>query len=390
MKCKYPGWKEEEGMPESEMTLCFYECLRLLYFLKQPTSHSTPQSIKLSLKTEYVRCQTTRQFQDVLTFFLHLSHPPLSRMWTRHFYDRDSVGEALVWTTGQYKDPLRKVKMIFWAHELWISEETPFLLETLQRAWDLYGHPIYPLPASSDPLQLLGALLSQPPLPTPFPPPSSPSSSECLFNPTNKDIVPSFPSKWSVEQRMCLWYAVRDAVKHKQTERAYRLLASVPRSSIILSEYVGISVKRNVLKQFVQGTLGIQHILCREGGLTWISWPPCAKIEGTDVKWPTGIPVGTLSARRFSIPKHLLPSSPLEPSGSALLQGCSVWQRMLDEAGIDRRASEETGSLVFRDGVQAFEVFYDKVFGTTDIPDEWSTAEKGKSHSVLKESLIRK
>lgn len=315
-------------------------------------------------------------------------------MWTRHFYDRDTVGETLVWLCSQHKDPLRKVKMTFWAHELWISEEVPFLLETLRRAWDVHGHPLYPLPASTDPLTLLGALLVQPVLPTSFPSPSSAPMPALAGKGADKQalVPPALPSKWSMEQRARLWRAVRDGLKHGQTERLYRLLAGVPRSAAILTDYLGIRVRKDVKSAYVSGSLGIQHILCREAGLVWRTWPPQAPPDALVVKWPTGLPVGTLAARRFAIPKHLLPKVPMEPSGFALLGGCQVWQRRLEEAGVDRAASAAAGYLVFRgsDGgssssagsdSSAFEAFYEDVFGTCDIPDEWSETEKAKSHS---------
>lgn len=301
-------------------------------------------------------------------------------MWTRHFYDRDAVGETFVWLYSQHKDPLRKVKMTFWAHELWISEEVPFLLETLRRTWDVHGHPLYPLPVSSDPLVLLGALLVQPVLPTSFPPPFSAPMQAPAISDKPPIVPPTLPSKWSAEQRVRLWRAVRDAVVKRQTERLYRLLAGVPRSAAILTDYLGIRVGKDVKSAYVGGTLGLQHILCREGGLVWKTWPPQAPYEPAVVKWPTGLPVGFLAARRFAIPKHLLPKVPMEPSGFGTLSGCQVWQRLLTEAGVDRAASEAVGYLVFRDGDEAFEAFYDAVFGTTDIPDEWSKAEKAKSH----------
>jgi hypothetical protein len=306
-------------------------------------------------------------------------------MWTRHFYDRDSVAEALIWTTGQIRDPLRKVKMTFWAHELWISEEVPFLLETLRRAWDAHGHPLTPLPASSDPLVLLGALLAQPALPPAFPPPPS----AALMGPLVASKVPTYPTKWSPDQRCLLWKAVRDALKHRQTERLYRLLAGVPRCSAILTDYLSLRLGKDVKAAYVAGTLGLQHILCRHAKLLWVCWPSWTPQEAVAPKWPTGLPIGRLGARRFPIPKHLLPKVPLEPSGFASLHGCGVWQRLLVEAGIDREASEAAGALVFggggggAEGAEAFEAFYEAVFGgfgTTDIPDEWSESEKAKSH----------
>jgi hypothetical protein len=272
--------------------------------------------------------------------------------------------------------------MTFWAHELWISEEVPFLLEIFRRAWDLHGHPLCPLPASSDPQVLLGALLAQPVLPTSFPPPSCGSGATA---PVATATVPTLPSKWTEDQRVRLWRTVRDAIRHRQTERVYRLLVGVPRSAAILTEYLSIRVGKDVKSAYIAGTLGLQHILCRHAGLPWVCWPPLptwVPHEAVVAKWPTGIPVGTLAARRFPIPKHLLPGAPLEPSGFAVLRGCRVWQRLLECEGIDRAASEATGSLVFRGGAEAFEAFYEEVFGATDIPDEWSDVERAKSHPV--------
>jgi hypothetical protein len=195
--------------------------------------------------------------------------------------------------------------------------------------------------------------------------------------------TPAQPAKWTAEQRLCLAIAVADAVKHRRCTRLYRLLAGLPHK--IALQYLG------ALKITVGDDEGFQHVLTNRLGFPWISSDPLLDVGGS-LKWPD-LPVGTLAARRFALPKGLVSKEPLEPSGFGVLGGCRVWQEALDKHGIDREASVAQGRLVFRGSAcgstsnsacnsdDAFEAFYAEFFAD-DIPDEWSATEKAKSHVV--------
>lgn len=289
-------------------------------------------------------------------------------MLTRHFYDRDAVAEALFTVLGQPKDPLRKPKALFWAHELVCSGEEEAARQVLDRVWLALGSPTYPLPSSFSLLEGLAHMLRSPVLPTPYPPPSSASAERAAVRAGALGLkTPAQPAKWTAEQRLCLAIAVKDAVKHRRGVRLYRLLAGLPHK--IALQYLGFP------KTPVGDGEGFQHVLTKRLGFPWISSDPL--LDGGPLKWPD-LPVGTLAARRFALPKGLVSKEPMEPSGFGVLGGCRVWQEALDKHGIDRETSVAQGSLVFRSD-DAFEAFYAEFFAE-DIPDEWSAAEKAKSH----------
>ena len=95
-------------------------------------------------------------------------------------------------------------------------------------------------------------------------------------------------------------------------------------------------------------------------------------------EWPA--PEGTRAARLFALPKHLVATSRLHPTGLDVLTGCAFWKRTLEESAVREEASRAAGWLMFDGGDDASETFYETYF-PTDIPDEWSSLEREKSHS---------
>ena len=257
-------------------------------------------------------------------------------MLTRHWYERDSVAESLVHAAGAWKDPLRKQKLLFWTYELILSEEWEIVWGTLERVALRWGDSacVALLTGRQDAQDVLAFLTQLLALPTP-PPYDPPSAGPLKSLPSQ---VPDVPTNWTVEQRTRLWLAVQDAIKHKHPLRLVRLLSALAPSCIAL--YLGQKQK----------VIGIYHML-ELLGLPVLP-TPCL------VQWPQ-LTIGRLAARLFAIPRHLLPVTPLDPSGAATKEGCAFWRHIWATSDADSVWNE---------------YFLD------DLPDEWSTAEKVKSH----------
>jgi hypothetical protein len=263
-------------------------------------------------------------------------------MITRHFYPREGVGEALLHSLGFTKDPLRKQKAAFWTYELLLSKEEEYLWEILRKAVDKYGSSeddsLY---KSRQLLPLLTSLLSIQ-WPQPYGPPSPLS---CRI----PEGLPDQPTHWTDEQRARLWWATQDAIRHKRPERLLRLLGSLHPS---------------VASQYLQTPKGGWRRMLEAVGCPWNLRP------GTPVHFPK-LPVGHLAARLFALPKSCLSKQALHPAGWDVWNGCSFWKQALQEAG-----ALDVGRF---HSVEQEETFYSTYF-PDDIPDEWSGAERSKSH----------
>lgn len=267
-------------------------------------------------------------------------------MLTRHFYPKEGVGEALLLSLGPSKDPLRKQKAAFWSYELLLSREEEYLWEILKKAVDRYGgSEEHTLLTQRQLHPLLTALLSLP-WPAPYAPPSSMDSVKI------PEGLPEVPSAWTVEQRARLWWAVQDAKQKKRPERLLRLLGSL------------------------QSTIASQYLQTPKGGWRRMleavdcPWNPIIR-PATPVHFPK-LQQGRLSARLFALPKSCLSKTPLHPAGWDVWDGCAFWQVSLKTAG-----ALEPGRFA---NVEQEEAFYSTYF-PDDIPDEWGTNERAKSHS---------
>ncbi len=277
----------------------------------------------------------------------------MSSIWTRNFYDRDSVADALV-SSIVYKHPLRKAHSLFWAHELWISEEIEVLQKSLTKAflqlapfdngiqkwkhWSQQNHSEF----ESETLKFLGILLAQPAL-----------SSE---KPKNSEFrIQNLESK-----RL-------ELLKTAGRTRTFLLLEplSVKESSALLPEWILKSADPAILKVWKQ----------TGKGLAWVTSVPALPFQTPlSLEWPKRS-IGRLSARTFRTPKrkHAFISSPF-----GVFSGCAAWQRILKEAGLNFTKTEKEKRLVF-EIQEAEETFYLQYF-PDDIPDEWSILEKEKGH----------
>lgn len=254
---------------------------------------------------------------------------------TRHWYDRDSVGETLLFAAGSWRDPLRKQKLVFWTYELVLSEEWDYLWATLERIACRWGDTAAVAAlAEKDPLHFLHALLRLP-APAPFDPPTDlPTDS-----PADQPTVPDVPAAWTPGQRSRLWVAVQDALAHKRPLRLLRLLGALPPQ--VAAKYLGVSGSEKSLYIMLE-TVGcpVLPTLCS------VSWP--------------AVPIGRVAARLFSV--RGAPTGPVSPL--ATKEGCAFWRRVW--ASVRSVEDEETVWATY---------FVD------DVPDEWSAAELAKSHS---------
>jgi hypothetical protein len=272
-------------------------------------------------------------------------------VWTRTFYDRDCVADALVLAILT-KHPLRKQHSLFWAHELWISEEKELLQKCLTKAFLTFPPFHGGLEAwkqlnydEMNILKFLGLLLGQAPC----------------------GLGVKLPEK--KRDTSMLKKAVQKAEALNQRSRLHILLE-------------GLSVKEVVaflspafLKQMDPALTKVWRLHGR--GLGWLLGVP-EQPAGMQlaVEWPKRS-VGRLSSRIFRTPKRKLL---LNPSPFGVFHGCAVWQRILKEATLNFGASEQSEELVF-ESMDAEMSFYSTYF-PDDIPDEWPLSEKEKGHLV--------
>lgn len=280
------------------------------------------------------------------------SHKFKMSVWTRTFYDRDCVAEALV-AALVFKHPLRKQHALFWAHELWVSEEVELLQKCLTKAFLQIPPFVHGLQAwkalkseESSLLKFIGLLLGQPAL-------SPGKGSNQLPLPT-PNILKQLVQKAEVKG---------------QTSRLFLLLEgmSVKDVTAHLSAAFLKRVDPALLKAWRQ----------YGKGLTWVlGVPEQAAGVPLHVEWPKRT-VSSLSSRTFRTPKR---KHHLNPSPFGVFSGCAVWQRILKEAGLNFADSEKAGELVFE--TSDAEIAFYATYFPHDIPDEWPVSEKEKGHTV--------
>jgi hypothetical protein len=272
-------------------------------------------------------------------------------VWTRTFYDRDCVADALVGALV-FKHPLRKQHALFWAHELWVSEEYALLQKCLTKAflqlvpfeggfqeWKRLSL------AESNILGFLGLLLAQPPL----------QKATSVSGTKPQDLLKR---------------AVQNAEARGQTARLHILLEglSVKEVTVLVSETFLKRLDADLVKVWRQTGKGLAWML---------GVPEQPANPGLTVTWPTQ-QAGRLSARTFRTPKR---KHPLEPSPFGVLQGCAAWQRILKETHLNFSQTNETGELVFE--TEEAEMKFYATYFPDDIPDEWPAYEKEKGHLIV-------
>lgn len=298
--------------------------------------------------------------------------------WTRHFYDRDCVADALH-SALLHKHPLRKQQVLFWTHELVVSEEWDLLFHTLTRAflhfppfpslfdaWKQYSSQIQNEDAILD---LLRHLLR---------PVACLTLSETpVAAATVQTIDPDRRRK-----------VVNEAFQKQNANRLFVLLGSLD-CSAILQHLPGIATSANPILLSAWKSNGGKGfpVLLKSAGLSWWISPDSEFLTPSgsgSLSWPKR-ELGSLSARLFRTPRR---KHPMDLSGLGILTGCAVWSRILQESGVDIQKSQETGMFVLTASVESAEdvevaevteKFYATYF-PDDIPDEWTAEERAKSH----------
>lgn len=277
-------------------------------------------------------------------------------MLTRHWYDKAAVGEALAAVApASTKDPLRKQKLLFWTYELVLSEEWDYLWGILERVATRWGNSacLKALQLTSrDPtaiLHFLHIFLSLPAFAALDPPPA-----DCGLPKGGLPIgLPAKPATWTTHQRATLWWAVQDAAKRRRSLRLLALLGGL--SPAVAAVYLDVAMPSGS-----KGSeKGIYHLLEMAG------FPATTASTATpQIKWPD-LPVGRVAARLFALPRTLAVTTPtkapLDPTETKA--GCAFWRRIWS-AATTAEAEEAVWNTYFPD----------------DIPDEWSAAERAKSH----------
>lgn len=300
-------------------------------------------------------------------------------MITRHWYPRDSVGEALFQAAGAWRDPLRKQKVLFWAYELVLSEEWDYLWGILDRMalrWGDSACLTAPKTHTSEAILHFLHLLLSLPIVIPYEPPSM----EPLASLATLEAIPEKPVTWSAEQRGRLWIAVQSALRHRQPARLLKLLSALPPS--VAAEYLALKAanigKRGRDRRIEYSPTSMSPsrdseivstdtitLSLKMGLYPMLEMVGCPVLrQELHLAWPE-LPVGRLQARRFSLPKPLLANlapGPLDPL-VATKEGCAFWRRLWATV---KTADDE-------------EAFWNTYF-SEDVPDEWSAAELGKSY----------
>ena len=220
---------------------------------------------------------------------------------------------------------------------------------------------------STDITVLLGACAGEYNLPERHAPPCAPSVS------TTK-TVPWTPK--SVANPATLWRAVQDALKHGRVERAAFLASAVLEDAdltTLLASFGVLSAYAEWLP-LVPRERVLVHAFSSLNTYKWV--------------YPASIALRTLPeklGRTFQVPAAALSLWNLAPPPLTQLMGEPVWvvleacptlQAAISLCGI--AGTRGSSQIIARDD-DALEEFYSAVF-PNDIPDEWSVAERSKSH----------
>lgn len=175
----------------------------------------------------------------------------------------------------------------------------------------------------------------------------------------------------SVANHATLWRAVQDALKHGRVERAAYLASAVPLDADLISLLDSFRVNE-VYAEWLP-------LVPRERVLVHAF----SSLQSLKKVYPRVLPLRKAGKRTFAVKAEALstwnvaapPSSQLmgEPVWVAL-EACPAVKPIITKCGI--RAT--TTGIVAKDD-DALEEFYATVF-PNDIPDEWSAAERAKSH----------
>lgn len=298
-------------------------------------------------------------------------------MATFHLYEMEGVAAQLLYSF-QKGDAFTAAQA---ARELMISQEQTLLLNLLQLAWLLSPPSDADAQAETlDPETLLNALAASVrihELPEPI-------IEQTIFEPKHDPagrLPPSawsiWPTDWTPQMAGAMWWAVNDAVKRKHVDRAFRLSQQLLETQDSLKQFLeshGVSSFLINLLASAAPQLQYRVLLHSYGSLL------APKKTGRTFKIKQQ---GGRKGRLFYIAASALNTWNVVPASISRLTGeptlvaedtaCNYWTTVWSTEG-----SLESDRLVFKDDT-ACEAFYEKHF-PDDIPDEWSTEERLKSH----------
>ena len=302
-------------------------------------------------------------------------------MATRHLYNIRTVGATLLYALQHGKNMLA----IQAFKEIFVSDESAQLWNLLSLAWFLAppDHPQqknrYEAFLAADAPKFLQSLLSSAeelPLPSMYDTIDPPKiDTSCRSSPWKK-----CPAGWTEGQTGALYYAVKNAIERGTWRRATRLTAPFldgNRLSVAaLLKSLGVSAQlTDVFCTTVYVPLSIRIL---EHAFASLIAKPC-----DPNRYPLDLTTdNTRVQRNWSVSPQacalwdVAAPSTTELIGVPLLitkEPTKFWKHVVDSFGI----RVDTNGLVISD--DRVEEFYDTYF-PSDIPDEWSSAEREKSH----------
>ena len=302
-----------------------------------------------------------------------------TRLTTRHLYNATTVGATLLHALAHGDDMLA----IQTAKELYTSEEHDLLRNLLHLAWFLSPpeHPQqrnrYEAFCTGEPLPLLTSLLG-----SPYTLPEQPAP-YVLEPPTRGTRTPvtwqKWPTGWNKEQAGALYYAVKDAVDHGNGRRATYLTAPFMSGNMlaISALLTSLGVHTALTDTLCTSTYLSHRILAHAyASLTAAASEKPAKrhisMTTSNRREERTWKVSPQGCTTWSV--RTPPISELIGSPVCIVNNpTTFWKHVVAKYSI--RVEEDRITLPD----EVCEEFYETYF-PSDIPDEWSDAERIKSH----------
>lgn len=210
------------------------------------------------------------------------------------------------------------------------------------------------------------------PLPTPILP---------LHSSVTKESMLESPWKPTTTRNASTrWHAIRDALKHGRIERAVRIALTVSDSADLRSLLASFSLNTEWLSLLpsMPKDRVLLHAFANKTTPQAIVTPNAANESQT--------------GRCFSIDPRALALWGIPTLPASLLIGSPLWVAEADASPWWKAALQKYG-IVVRNGSlegatdEATEAFYTECF-PLDIPDEWSSKERAKSHGLFMPSSV--
>ena len=196
-----------------------------------------------------------------------------------------------------------------------------------------------------------------------------------------------WPKEWTAEQAGSLWYAVNDALKHRNWLRAYELTAPLLKTDV--QSIVALLCATGIAQQFadlLETTVFVpvlHRILMHAFAVLIVD--PRSTILKTKVT-AKKLVLTPANSRPFAISPDALAiwnvrSKPMSQLIGAPLyvadEPTAFWSELITKYGAVKGDEE----FIFSSD-NNMEAFYTEGF-PNDVPDEWSIAERAKSHGIV-------